>query len=141
VKLDEFALLQDLGDGERHRLEAYLEQRRLEPGQTVFRAGEEAAELYLVAQGRVRIDVGGRPFGALGAGDALGALSLVAIGARQCDAIAEDDVSLLALSREAYLRLRVDAPSLALAVQESILRRFTTSVRAVLDVARNGATS
>jgi CRP-like cAMP-binding protein len=105
----------------------------------VFAAGEEAAELFLVEAGRVRIEAGGRAFGSLGAGEALGALSLVAIGARQCDAIAEGEVALLALSREAYLRLRGEAPSVALAVQESILRRFAGSVRAVLDTARNGS--
>jgi CRP-like cAMP-binding protein len=141
VKLDSFALLEDLGAGDRGCLGGYLEYRRFSRGQHVFSTGEEAAELFLVAEGRVRIEAAGRPYGALGAGEVFGALSLVAIGSRQCEAIADDDVTLLALSREAYLRLRSEAPAVALAVQESILRRFSASVRAVLDVARSAPQS
>ncbi len=138
MRFEGFALFEDLGSRERECLRDYLEPRRFEPGQVVFSAGEEGAALFLVAEGRVRIEAGGRPFGALGAGETFGALSLVTIGARQCDAIAEDGVTVLTLSREAYLRLRGEAPAIALAVQESILRRFTGTVRAVLDVPRNG---
>jgi CRP-like cAMP-binding protein len=140
LKLDAFPLLEDLGSSERDQLSEYLEARGLRAGQALFRTGEEGGELFLVARGRVRVESGGRSLGALGNGDVLGALSLVAIGTRQCDAIAEDDALLLALSREAYLRMRLEVPGIALAIQESILRRFTGAVRAVLDGARNGTT-
>jgi CRP-like cAMP-binding protein len=140
LKLDGFPLLDDLGANQRDLLREYLEARGLRAGQALFRTGEESGELFLIARGRVRIEAGGRAYGALGNGETLGALSLVAIGSRQCDAIAEDDALLLSLSREAYLRMRLEVPGIALAIQESILRRFTGAVRAVLDGVRNGTT-
>jgi CRP-like cAMP-binding protein len=101
--------------------------------------GEEAAELYLVDAGRVRLERDGRVLGYLERGDSFGALALHTIGRRECAAIAHDDTRLLSLSREAYLRLRREAPALALELSESILRSFTAGVRAFLPALARGS--
>ncbi len=125
------AVLQDLGSNDRKLLRGYMEERSVEAGSALFYAGEEASDLLIVAEGCVRVETHGQG-GVLGPGEVLGGLSLVAIGTRACTAKAEDAVRVLALSREAYLRLRTEAPMVALVVQESILRSFAGSVRGVL---------
>ena len=131
------AVLQDLGSNDRKLLRDYMEERSVEAGSALFYAGEEASDLLIVAEGCVRVETDGQARGVVGPGEVLGGLSLVAIGTRACTAKAEDAVRVLALSREAYLRLRTEAPMIALVVQESILRSFAGSVRGVLpDVGR-----
>jgi CPA1 family monovalent cation:H+ antiporter len=134
-----FPLLSELGANERAALRDFLEARELAAGRALFMPGEEAAELYLVDAGRVRLERDGRVLGYLERGDSFGALALLTIGRRECAAIAHDDTRLLSLSREAYLRLRREAPALALELSESILRGFTAGVRPFLPTLARGS--
>lgn len=134
-----FALLSELGANERAALRDFLETRELAAGRALFMPGEEAAELYLVDAGRMRLERDGRVLGYLERGDSFGALSLLTIGRRECAAIAHDDARLLSLSREGYLRLRREAPAIALALSESILRSFAAGVRPFLPALARGS--
>ena len=127
--LAKFALLREFTEEGREQLCGFLEERVLQPGDEVFCTGEEAEELLLLIDGQVRLEVKGVSVGRAGPGDVLGGASLVRIGNRECDAIAETPMALLVLSRESYLRLRSDALQLALDLQEAILREFAGVVR------------
>ena len=130
--LAKIELLKDIGDDARDQLADLFEERRLDQGRAVFRAHDEAEEMYIVAEGQVRLELDREPLGALGPGDVLGAASLVVIGRRECSAIAQTPVRLLTLTRESYLRLRLDLPQVALVLQEGILRDLANVVRASL---------
>ena len=127
-----FKLFDDLGAAEREQLESYLEERTHAAGDPVFTEKEESSEALLLLEGSVEVEARERTCGTLRAGSVLGGLSLVAIGSRECSAIALEEVRLYALTRESYLRMRAEAPALALLVQESILRSFAGAVRRVL---------
>ena len=125
-------LLKALGADAREQLSDHLEERRLEEGRALFRLHDEAEELYLVAEGQLRLERSGEPVGTLGPGDVVGAASLVVIGRRECSAIAQTPVRLLTLTRESYSRLRLEQPQVALVLQEEILRDLANVVRASL---------
>jgi CRP-like cAMP-binding protein len=131
--LESFGLLRDLGAVERIALGKFLEERHLEQGEVLFRAGQEAAEMLLIAEGSIKLEDRGAGLGLAAAGDMLGGASLTCIGRRQCDAIAAEPTRVLALEREGYLRLRADFPTIALALQEALLRELAVCVRAALD--------
>ena len=133
--LEQARVLRDLGHEELIALGESLELRRLSDGETVFRTGDEATELLLVAEGALRLERAGTPLGSLASGEMLGGASLVAIGHRECDAIAEGEARLLALSRESYLRMRGDFPTVALALQEGVLRELAQVLRGALEQA------
>lgn len=130
--LAKIELLKDLGEDLREQLAEHFEERRIDEGRSVFRAHDEAEEMYVVAEGQVRLEHDGVAVGMLGPGDVLGAASLVVIGRRECSALAQTPVRLLELSRESYLRLRLDLPRAALALQEGIVRNLSDTVRASL---------
>ncbi len=130
--LSKVELLKDLGESAREQLAEHFEERRLDEGRALFRAQDEAEELYLVAEGRLRLEFSGQAVGMLGPGDVLGAASLVVIGRRECAAIAQTAVRVLTLTRESYLRLRLEQPQAALGLQEGILRDLANLVRAAL---------
>jgi CRP-like cAMP-binding protein len=131
--LREFPLLQDITENDRRTLGEYARERRFDQGQKLFREGGEADSLLFLIEGRVRLELKGEEIGSIERGDVLGALSLFAIGTRECDAVAEEPTRVLALSREGYLRMRADDPAIALRLQEGILRSLASAVRDSLD--------
>ncbi len=135
-QLGRFPLLTEFLDDDRHTLAEFLTERDLDAGTTLFRASEEAEELYFITRGSLAIRTDGQTVGELGGGEVLGALCLVSVGLRECDAVASETTHLLCLSRESYLRLRSDQPALALQLEEAILRSFSSLVRNLLVDAR-----
>ncbi len=132
VDLGKFELLQELSEAQHGALADQLEEFQFAAGDFVFCCGEEAAELFLIADGSIRLEIKRRELGVLRAGESIGAVSLAVVGNRQCDAVALESTSLLALSREGYLRLRADEPTVALALQEGILRSFAGFLRCTM---------
>ncbi len=134
--LSGFPMLAELTDEERSALEAVLESRELDPGSVLFHSTEEADALYFLVEGAITVRNDGQPVADLAPGEVLGALSLVSIGRRECDAVGATRARLLSLTREGYLRLRDDAPALALRLQEAVLRSFAALVRGVVGESR-----
>ncbi len=135
-QLDQFSLLSELIADDRRVLAEFLTERELDAGSTLFRASEEAEELFFVSQGSLSIRSDGQSIANLGSGEALGALCLINVGLRMCDAVATEPTRVLSLSRESYSRLRADQPALALQLEEAVLRSFASLVRNILIDAR-----
>ena len=135
-QLDRFSILGELVADDRRELAEFLTTRELDAGSSLFRATEEAEELFFVAEGSLSIRSDGQTVADLGAGEVLGALCLVSIGLHECDAVAAQPTRVLCLSRENYLRLRSDQPALALQLAEAVLRNFSAVVRNILVDAR-----
>jgi len=130
--LSKFRLLEELPGESLEELTPYLDEQIVDSGRALYRAREEASALVFVVQGRLRLEQDGVVVGGVGAGSSLGGASLALIGRRECDAIADEDTRVLLLSRESYLRLRIDRPDIALVLQEALLRSFASDVRAFL---------
>jgi CRP-like cAMP-binding protein len=129
-----FALLAELGEDERELVADLLEPVDLEKGEQLFAEGQEAEGLYLVERGA--LELSSQRVGAVGraaSGDALGSLSLVAVGPREATAVASDRARLWLLSRESFRRLAYDAPRAACRILEAALVDFSGAVREELD--------
>ena len=70
-RLAAFDVLRDLSADERAQLEACLEERKLDPGDVLFRSADESADMHFVAEGEVRLELDGQDVGKLGAGDVI----------------------------------------------------------------------
>lgn len=129
--LKQFACLADLTEDEAEVFASALQAISLQPGEAVFQEGEEADGMLLLVTGRLRIERGGgQPQrGEVGAGAALGALSLFALGPREASVYAETHCTALWLSRSAYRRLADDAPHAACRFLEHLLADLATLVR------------
>lgn len=129
-----FALLAELGEEERELVADLLEPVDLDKGEQLFAEGQQAEGLYLVERGT--LELSSQRVGALGQaapGDALGSLSLVAVGTREATAVASDRARLWLLSRESFRRLAYDAPRAACRILEAALVDFAGAVREELD--------
>ena len=71
-----------------------------EAGEVIFKKGQEGESLYLILNGNVTIADDGREIATLKQGDMFGEMALISQGKRSADAVALNDVSLLALKMD-----------------------------------------
>lgn len=105
---------------------AVLPTVSLQPGDTVFRSGEAADDLYWVEAGELSIwfeDDGSAPMRIrrVGPGAIIGELGFITGEARSATVRADTPVSLHRLTRDDFDRLRRDAPDLAIEVGTTLL--------------------
>jgi len=133
-ELKAFALLAELSEEERELVTDLLERVELEPGEQLFCEGQEAECLVLIETGALDLtSARAGALGQVGAGDCLGALSLVAVGPREVTAVASEAACVWVLSRESFRRLCEDAPRAACRILEAALADFAGAAREGLD--------
>lgn len=130
VQLKAFSLLVEFDEQDRADLAELLEPLSLAEGENLFEQHDEADTLYLVSRGSVRIKSERcGDLGLLCAGAALGAISLMTIGAREASAVAASDCDLLVLTRAGFRRLAEDAPRTACRLAEAVVSELAASLR------------
>lgn len=137
--LKPFAILTELRENDREAICELLEERRASRGVALFREGSEAEGLVLLASGEARLEAkrSGRKL-ALKPGDAVGGLSLIVVGPRECTAIAEEPCVFWIFPRTSFRRLVEDAPHAACRLTEAILIETAGVLRDSLDLAAPG---
>lgn len=132
--LKQFSLLVEFDEQDRIDLCELLEPLALDSGKTLFKEGDEADILYLLCRGSIRIkgEVCGN-LGLLCGGASLGAISLMTIGVREADAIAESDCEFVTLTRAGFRRLVEDAPRTACRLAEAVVAELAGGLRPKLD--------
>jgi CRP-like cAMP-binding protein len=103
----------------------------LKPGETIFKEGEPAKELYIIQSGKVDIQLGNRLLDTLEANDIFGEMALIDGAPRSATATAKTDVALVPMSKKDFLSLVTRAPTFALDVMGMLARRLRTANRAI----------
>jgi len=115
--LADIPLFSHMDEEEHQELHALMTERRFQSGQTLMRAGEPGGAFQIIQQGEVELwltDSDGKKvvLDVLGAGKFLGELSMLSEETRSANAISEEEVVTLELSRQDFLdflRRRPDA--------------------------------
>jgi CRP/FNR family transcriptional regulator, cyclic AMP receptor protein len=103
----------------------------LKAGETIFKEGEEAKELYVIKGGQVEIQLGNRVLATLDANDIFGEMALIDSSPRSATAIAKTDVALVPVSKKDFVALVSRAPTFALDVMSMLARRLRDANRAI----------
>ena len=103
----------------------------LKPGETIFKEGDTAKELYVIQSGQVEIQLGNRLLDTLEPNDLFGEMALIDGAPRSATAIAKTDVALVPMSKKDFLALVSRAPSFALDIMGMLARRLRTANRAI----------
>jgi len=85
----------------------------LKPGETIFKEGDTAKELYVIQSGKVEIRLGNRVLDTLETNDLFGEMALIDGALRSATAVAKTDVALVTMSKKDFLALVGRAPSFA----------------------------
>ncbi len=111
-----------------------LVEHRRSAGEVIFRQGDEGDRYYVVAEGRVEVEVDGQPAGQLGRAQGFGEIALLKDVPRTATVTAVEDVTLLSLARDQFIgAVTGHAPSAAAAdaVVSSRLDRLSPRIATV----------
>ncbi|MEO8266201.1 MAG: cyclic nucleotide-binding domain-containing protein [Ilumatobacteraceae bacterium] len=111
-------------------LASMFDERSLVAGETLCRAGDAAAEMFIIAQGEVSVMVSGaKPQSKMSRGQTIGELALFTGGQRNADMVALSSCELLVLDYERFHRFLLAFPESALALLGASISRLTAIQR------------
>lgn len=106
-------------------LAAVMEVRDLPSGAVLVAEGDPGDALFVVVDGSLRIETGGRLLGTTGPGGVIGELALLDPAPRSASAIAVEDTRVLALARDDFALVLADHPQLS----EGVIRYLVRFIR------------
>lgn len=123
---------------EQQRLGSLFRMRQYARGETIFLEGDEGNAMYLIASGRVRIQLtsaDGREIviDAYGPGEIFGELALLDSEPRSADAIAQEATFLFWLQRSDFVTFLDTHPRAAMTMLASLSHRLRHTTRVVRD--------
>lgn len=133
-RLKSISLLASFTDEDREALAELLDERVVREGRRIFTEGTEAEGMILVLSGSVRVEsrrTGGSEV--VDAPLALGALSLMTVGPRECTAFAHTECEVLLFPRTSFRRLADDHPRTACRLAECLVDEAAGLIRSGLD--------
>lgn len=115
------------GDRDLHVwLQPYMKRRRLRAGQVLFREGDLADRIYVVAEGELELRPGGRR---IGPGEMVGEISFFTPGGRRTGTlVAAGPATLLSMDEVAFRQLFHENPAFGFAVVRLVATRLGADV-------------
>jgi CRP/FNR family cyclic AMP-dependent transcriptional regulator len=101
-----------------------IETRSFRAGDTIFREGEDALDLFVIKSGQVRIQIGNRTVAELASDTIFGEMALIDDEPRSATAIAATDVELVPVTEKQFLFLVSQTPYFALKVMRVLAQRL-----------------
>jgi CRP-like cAMP-binding protein len=114
------------GNRELERLGMLVDEVSLPAGRVLFNQGDNAAELFIVVDGQVRVDRNGENIATRGPGEFFGEMALVSEGTRMATATCETDCRFLVLGHREFHSLMDEFPTLKMQVLETLAQRVRT---------------
>ena len=113
-----------LGPAELEHLAAHLVPMHVNAGTAVIRQGEPGHHFFIVVEGRVSIEVDGRPVREEGPGESFGEIALLRDVPRTATVRAVDETELMSLERRAFLEAVTGQPAAATAAEAVVRGRL-----------------
>ena len=96
----------------------------LPAGTTLMRQGDNGAEMYVIASGKVRVDRNGTEIATLGPGEAVGEMSLLSEGPRLATATAIEPTTAFVLGHREFHTLLADSSELRQCIFDNLASRI-----------------
>lgn len=124
TSLEKSKLTCDWSLEERAALAYFLEKKEVASGARLFKESTIESQLYFLDKGEVELDSKNIRI-SLEAGDSFGELSLFQETSKKLGALAQTECTLWVLSKDKYLEICDQHPSLAHKLQESVLKKLS----------------
>jgi CRP/FNR family cyclic AMP-dependent transcriptional regulator len=102
-----------------------------ERGKIIMMAGQTAALMYVVVEGRVEISIRGAVVERVGPGGVFGEMALVDQSPRSANAAAETDCALLAINRNVFLSLVKSNPTFGISLLSAMAERVRNTAAGI----------
>jgi CRP-like cAMP-binding protein len=117
-------LLAGLGRKDLEEVGRLADEVDLKADHVLMREGDVGREFFVIVEGQVRIDKGGRSIRTMGPGEFVGDIALVTERPRTATATTETPCRLLVLGHREFHQLMDQYPSIRLSVLESMAMRL-----------------
>jgi CRP-like cAMP-binding protein len=117
-------LFAGLGNRELNELGALVDETQVAPGHVLCREGRTGEEFFVIVDGFVRVERGGRELAILGPGQFVGEMSLVDEGPRTATATATTDARLLVVGHREFHSLLDRYPTIETAILRTLAKRI-----------------
>jgi CRP-like cAMP-binding protein len=117
-------LLAGLGRKDLEEVGRLADEVDLKADHVLMREGDVGREFFVIVEGQVRIEKGGRPIRTMGPGEFVGDIALVTERPRTATATTETPCRLLVLGHREFHQLMDQYPSIRLSVLESMAMRL-----------------
>ena len=117
-------LLAGLGRKDLEEVGRLADEVDLKADHVLMREGDVGREFFVIVEGQVRIDKGGRSIRTMGPGEFVGDIALVTERPRTAPATTETPCRLLVLGHREFHQLMDQYPSIRLSVLESMAMRL-----------------
>ena len=122
--LERVPLFAGMSPDELAQLGGIVREVDVKPGQVLTHEGRHEGYFFVVVEGSVGIERGGRTINTLGPGEFLGEIALLDGGPRTATATAVTESRLLSLEHQAFDDLMDSSPSIRTAVMEAVGERL-----------------
>lgn len=99
-------------------------------GEAIFRAGDQGDNMYVVAEGQVRISANGKELDVLGPGGVFGEIALIDNGPRSADAVAATDCRVVPIDANRFKFLVQQTPFFSLQIMRVMADRLRRTIAA-----------
>ena len=119
-------LLRALSDKELNSLMGIVNERTLQPGQTLITAGEKGVAMYIILEGKVQVSRGGTALSVLGPGQHVGEMALLAPEQvpRSADVVAIEPTRVIQIAAWDLSTFIDSNPAVAKAIIAELARRL-----------------
>jgi CRP-like cAMP-binding protein len=93
-------------------------------GHVLFKEGDSPGSLYVILEGRIRLERGDLVFGEAGAGEPLGTWSLFDDHPRRATAVAEEDARVLVLDRDDFYDVLAEHVEVTRSMVQDLVQRL-----------------
>lgn len=114
------------------KIDAYLEEVVLAAGEVLFNEGEEGDAVYLVMDGRLRLESSGMTLITRSCGDCVGEIALIDDEPRSADAIADTAVKLLRWERRDFQKTLGQDPEIARGIFKMLTGKLREDVKSTV---------
>jgi CRP-like cAMP-binding protein len=111
---------------ELERLGMLTDEVSMPAGRVLFNQGDNAAELFIVVDGRARVERDGSVIATRGSGEFFGEMALVSEGARMATVTCETDCRFFVIGHREFHSLMDEFPELKMRVLETLASRVRT---------------
>lgn len=98
--------------------------KRVAAGEVLFRTGDPGKSMYLVLEGKIDVEVGGKTVETVGLHGIVGEMALIDLGPRSATAVAATASELADIDRDVFLALVGESPAFSLFVMKLMAARI-----------------
>ena len=141
-RLAQHSLFKGVGRADREALIRVMERRHFPKGTVLFRKGDPGSAMYIILSGKVRIyteDAEGNEFTIRHLSEMFGEFSMLDERPRSASVAAAEDLDVLILHRDDFIRYLREHPMVGLAMMRNLVERVrytTTYLQHVIEATR-----